>query len=108
MVQSVVGHIAEVSIEDALPGVHRVWGAAHVGHVRPSTSYASWRRRAEKDKTTKGGLAIDLAEVTLVSGEAVRVLALAETNGNRIEKRSCLRARMDFLRKGTWACPNDA
>ena len=41
----------------------------------------------EEDKTTKGGLAIDLAEVTLVSREAVRVLTLAETNG--IELRNC-------------------
>jgi isoquinoline 1-oxidoreductase beta subunit len=31
--QSVVGHIAEVSIEGGFPRVHRVWSAAHVGHV---------------------------------------------------------------------------
>jgi isoquinoline 1-oxidoreductase beta subunit len=31
--QSVVGHIAEVSIEKGFPRVHRVWSAAHVGHV---------------------------------------------------------------------------
>ena len=31
--QSVVGHIAEVSIENGMPRVHRVWSAAHVGHV---------------------------------------------------------------------------
>jgi hypothetical protein len=41
----------------------------------------------EREETTKGGLAIDLAEVTLVSREAVRVLTLAETNG--IELRNC-------------------
>jgi isoquinoline 1-oxidoreductase beta subunit len=29
----VVGHIAEVSIEGGFPRVHRVWSAAHVGHV---------------------------------------------------------------------------
>ena len=39
------------------------------------------------ERTTKGGFAIDLLEVTLVSREAVRVLALAETNG--IELRNC-------------------
>jgi isoquinoline 1-oxidoreductase beta subunit len=31
--QSVVGHIAEVSIENGMPHVHRVWSAAHVGKV---------------------------------------------------------------------------
>jgi anti-anti-sigma regulatory factor len=41
----------------------------------------------EKENTTKGRPAIDLTEVTLVSGEAVKTLALAETNG--IELRNC-------------------
>jgi isoquinoline 1-oxidoreductase beta subunit len=31
--QSVIGHVAEVSIEGGVPRVHRVWSAAHVGHV---------------------------------------------------------------------------
>ena len=41
----------------------------------------------EKEKITKGGLAIDLNEVTLVSQEAVEALAVAEANG--IELRNC-------------------
>ena len=41
----------------------------------------------EKEQTTKGGLAIDLTEVTLVSREAVEAFALAEANG--IELRNC-------------------
>jgi anti-anti-sigma regulatory factor len=41
----------------------------------------------EKEKTAKGGVAIDLAEVTLVSQEAVKALTLAEANG--IELRDC-------------------
>jgi hypothetical protein len=42
---------------------------------------------AEKGKITKGGLVIDLAEVTLVSREAIEVLTRAEANG--IELRNC-------------------
>ena len=45
------------------------------------------RELTEKEKKTKGGLAIDLTEVSLVSGEVVEALALAETNG--IELRNC-------------------
>jgi anti-anti-sigma regulatory factor len=45
------------------------------------------RASMEKEKTTKGRLAIDLAEVTLVSQEAVEALAAAEVNG--IELRNC-------------------
>jgi hypothetical protein len=41
----------------------------------------------EKEKTMKGRLAIDLAEVTLVSQEAVEALAAAEADG--IELRNC-------------------
>ena len=41
---------------------------------------------AEQEKTTKG-LAIDLTEVTVVSLEAVRALAVAEANG--IKLRNC-------------------
>jgi anti-anti-sigma regulatory factor len=41
----------------------------------------------EKEKGTKGRLAIDLAEVTLVSQEAVEALAAAEADG--IELRNC-------------------
>jgi anti-anti-sigma regulatory factor len=50
----------------------------HVGTLRESMA---------KEKTTKGRLAIDLAEVTLVSQEAVEALAAAEANG--IEIRNC-------------------
>ena len=42
---------------------------------------ATLRESMEKEKTTKGGLAIDLTEVTLVNKEAVEALAAAETNG---------------------------
>ena len=48
---------------------------------------ARLRESMEKEKTTKGGLAIDLAEVTLVSQEAVEALAVAEAIG--IELRDC-------------------
>jgi hypothetical protein len=41
----------------------------------------------EKEKTMKGRLAVDLAEVTLVSREAVEALAVAEANGT--ELRNC-------------------
>jgi anti-anti-sigma regulatory factor len=47
---------------------------------------ATLRESMEKEKTTKGGLAIDLTEVTLVS-QAVEALAVAEANG--IELRNC-------------------
>jgi len=39
------------------------------------------------EKTAKSGLALDLTEVTVVSLEAVRALAVAEANG--IELRNC-------------------
>ena len=41
----------------------------------------------ENEKTAKGRLALDLAQVTLVSLEAVRTLTVAEANG--IELRNC-------------------
>ena len=41
----------------------------------------------ENEKTGKGRLVLDLAEVTVVSLEAVRALNLAEANG--IELRNC-------------------
>ena len=41
----------------------------------------------ENEKTAKGGLALDLTEVTVVSLEAVRALTVAEANG--IELRNC-------------------
>jgi len=41
----------------------------------------------ENEKTAKGRLALDLTEVTVVSLEAVRALAVAEANG--IELRNC-------------------
>jgi len=51
------------------------------------TRVETLRESMEKEETTKGKLAIDLAEVTLVSQEAVEVLAAAEANG--IELRNC-------------------
>ena len=39
------------------------------------------------ERTTKGRLALDLTEVTVVSLEAVRALSVAEANG--IELRNC-------------------
>ena len=45
------------------------------------------RELADNEKTTEGGLKIDLTEVTLVSHEAIEVLTLAEANG--IELRNC-------------------
>ena len=41
----------------------------------------------ENEKTSKGRLALDLTEVTVVSLEAVRALSVAEANG--IELRNC-------------------
>jgi anti-anti-sigma regulatory factor len=41
----------------------------------------------ENEKTAKGGLALDLTEVTVVSLEAVRALTVTEANG--IELRNC-------------------
>ena len=41
----------------------------------------------ENEKTAKGRLALDLAEVTVVSLEAVRALSVAEADG--IELRNC-------------------
>ena len=61
--------------------VLRVSGRIDVTYV------ATLRESMEKEKTTKGGLAIDLTEVTLVSQEAVEALAVAEANG--IELRHC-------------------
>jgi len=51
------------------------------------TCVTTLRESMEKDTTTKGGLAIDLTAVTLVSQEAVDALAVAEANG--IELRDC-------------------
>lgn len=51
------------------------------------TDVATLRESMEKEKTTKGGLAIDLTEVTLVCQEAVEALAVAEATG--IELRHC-------------------
>jgi anti-anti-sigma regulatory factor len=59
----------------------------HISGRIDGTSVDELCQLTEKDETTKGGLAIDLAQVTLVSLEAVRVLTLAETNG--IELRNC-------------------
>jgi anti-anti-sigma regulatory factor len=51
------------------------------------TQVETLRESIEKENTTKGRLAIDLAEVTLVSQEAVEALAAAEADG--IELRNC-------------------
>ena len=51
------------------------------------TRVETLRESMEKEETAKGKLAIDLAEVTLVSQEAVEALAAAEANG--IELRNC-------------------
>ena len=61
--------------------VLRVSGRIDGAHV------ATLRESIEKEKTTKGRLAIDLTEVTLVSQEAVEALAVAEAIG--IELRNC-------------------
>ena len=41
----------------------------------------------ENEKTANGSLALDLTEVTVVSREAIRALAVAEANG--VELRKC-------------------
>jgi hypothetical protein len=61
--------------------VLRVSGRIDAAHVE------TLRELTQKEKITKGGLAIDLTEVRLVSHEAVEALALAEANG--IELRNC-------------------
>jgi len=61
--------------------VLRVSGRIDRTHVE-----ALWEL-TEKEKTTKEGLAIDLAEVTVVSLEAVRALTVAEASG--IALRNC-------------------
>jgi anti-anti-sigma regulatory factor len=56
------------------------------GHIE-GTYVATLRESIEQERPTKGGLAIDLAEVTLISQEAVEALADAEASG--IELRDC-------------------
>jgi hypothetical protein len=56
------------------------------GHIA-AEHVETLRELTQKGKITKGGLAIDLTEVCLVSQEAVEALALAEANG--IELRNC-------------------
>ena len=51
------------------------------------THVEALRELTQKEKITKGGLALDLTEITLVSHEAVEALSLAEANG--IELRNC-------------------
>jgi anti-anti-sigma regulatory factor len=63
------------------PAVLRVSGRINCTYVE-----TLWEL-IEKEKTMKGRLAIDLAEVTLVSQEAVEALAAAEADG--IELRNC-------------------
>jgi anti-anti-sigma regulatory factor len=72
--------------------IERVFTPADVVVLRLSgridgTYVVMLRESIEKEKTAKGGPVIDLAEVTLVSQEAVEALALAEANG--IELRDC-------------------
>lgn len=62
-------------------GVLRVSGHIEAEHVE------TLRELTREEEITKGGLAIDLTEVFLVSHEAVEALALAEANG--IELRNC-------------------
>ena len=50
-------------------------------------SFEVLQELTENEKTAKGGLALDLTEVTVVSFEAVRALTVAEANG--IELRNC-------------------
>ncbi len=59
----------------------------HVSGRIDGTYFETLWGSMEKEKTTKGRLAIDLSEVTLASREAVEALAVAETNG--IELRNC-------------------
>ena len=54
---------------------------------RIDCTYIATLRELMEKEATKGGLAIDLTEVTLVSREAVDALAVAEANG--IELRNC-------------------
>jgi len=56
------------------------------GHIECTYIAMLWESM-EKERTTKGGLAIDLTEVTLVSQEAVEALVVAEANG--IDFRHC-------------------
>ena len=63
------------------PLVLRVSGRIDAAHVE------ALRELTQKEKITKGGLVIDLTEVSLVSQEAVEALALAEATG--IELRNC-------------------
>ena len=61
-----------------------------VVHVsgRIGDTYVEVLEELTKDETTrKGELALDLADVTLVSRDAVRVLARVEANG--VELRNC-------------------
>jgi hypothetical protein len=51
------------------------------------TCFEVLRELTDKEKITKGALAIDLTEVTLVCHEAVQALALADADG--IELRDC-------------------
>jgi hypothetical protein len=56
------------------------------GHIE-AAHFETLRELTQEGKITKGGLAIDLTEVRLLSHEAVEALALAEANG--IELRNC-------------------
>ena len=65
-----------VGVEDIV--VYRVSGRIHAEHVHMLT---------ELFRREKGGVAVDLREVTLVDREAVIFLALSEARG--IELRNC-------------------
>jgi hypothetical protein len=53
----------------------------HVSGRIDGTHVETLRELTQKEKIAKGGLAIDLTEVTLVSSEAVKALAHAEASG---------------------------
>jgi anti-anti-sigma regulatory factor len=51
------------------------------------SSFEVLQELIENEKTAKGRLALDLTQVTVLSLEAVRALAVAESNG--VELRNC-------------------
>ncbi len=59
----------------------------HVSGRIDGTSADTLHEITEKEKKLEGGFAIDLAEVTLVSREAIRTLSLVEPDG--VELRNC-------------------
>jgi len=75
----------------------------HVSGCIDGTHVETLRELTQKEKRAKGGLAIDLTEVTLVSREAVEALALAEANG--IALRNCPAYIREWVfRERVWGC----